>query len=95
MIASSCFSPCFVALKQVAAVNVAQRGLWSCCRRAKGRAIESRPRVGGLHSARDSGTDSRPNPRAALADGKTMTVAVKGTIPSGQRVDGTNFYDKQ
>src|SRR5260370_13051243 len=29
------------------------------------------------------------------ADGKTMTVAVKGTNPSGQRVTGTNFYDKQ
>ena len=29
------------------------------------------------------------------ADGKTMTVAVKGTNPSGQTVDGTNFYDKQ
>ena len=29
------------------------------------------------------------------ADGKTMTVAVKGTNPSGQAVDGTNFYDKQ
>ena len=29
------------------------------------------------------------------ANGKTMTVAVKGTNPSGQTVDGTNFYDKQ
>ena len=29
------------------------------------------------------------------ADGKTMTVAVKGTNPFGQTVDGTNFYDKQ
>jgi len=29
------------------------------------------------------------------ADGKTMTVAVKGTNPSGQTVTGTNFYDKQ
>jgi hypothetical protein len=29
------------------------------------------------------------------ADGKTMTVAVKGTNPSGQAVDGTNFYEKQ
>ncbi|PYT16057.1 MAG: hypothetical protein DMG59_11685 [Acidobacteria bacterium] len=29
------------------------------------------------------------------ADGKTMTVAVKGTNPSGQTVEGTAFYDKQ
>ena len=29
------------------------------------------------------------------ADGKTMTVAVKGTNPSGQTVDGINFYDNQ
>jgi hypothetical protein len=29
------------------------------------------------------------------ADGKTLTVAVKGTNPSGQTVDGTNYYDKQ
>jgi hypothetical protein len=29
------------------------------------------------------------------ANGKIMTVAVKGTNPSGQTVDGTNFYDKQ
>jgi hypothetical protein len=29
------------------------------------------------------------------ADGKTMTVAVKGTNPSGQTVYGTNFYDKR
>jgi len=29
------------------------------------------------------------------ANGKTMTVAVKGTNPSGQTVDGTNVYDKQ
>jgi hypothetical protein len=29
------------------------------------------------------------------ADGKTMTVAVKGTNPSGQTVEGTNFYQKQ
>ena len=26
---------------------------------------------------------------------KTMTVAVKGTNPSGQTVEGTNVYDKQ
>ena len=29
------------------------------------------------------------------ADGKTMTVAVKGTNPSGQTVEGTNYYEKQ
>jgi len=29
------------------------------------------------------------------ANGKTMTVAVKGTNASGQTVDGTNFYEKQ
>jgi hypothetical protein len=29
------------------------------------------------------------------SDGKTITVSVKGTNPSGQIVDGTNFYDKQ
>ena len=29
------------------------------------------------------------------ADGKTITVAVKGTNPSGQTVDGINYYDKQ
>ena len=29
------------------------------------------------------------------ADGKTMTVAVKGTNPAGQTVEGANFYDKQ
>jgi hypothetical protein len=29
------------------------------------------------------------------ANGKTMTVAVKGTNPFGQTADGTNFYDKQ
>jgi len=29
------------------------------------------------------------------ADGKTMTVAVKGTNPSGQTVEGANFYDKE
>jgi len=29
------------------------------------------------------------------ADGKTMTVAVKGTNPSGQTVEGTAFYDNQ
>jgi hypothetical protein len=30
-----------------------------------------------------------------MADGKTMTVAVKGTNPLGQKVEGTNFYEKQ
>ena len=29
------------------------------------------------------------------ADGKTMTVAVKGTNPAGQKVEGTNYYEKQ
>ncbi len=29
------------------------------------------------------------------ANGKTMTVVVKGTNPSGQTVDGTNYYEKQ
>jgi hypothetical protein len=29
------------------------------------------------------------------ANGKIMTVVVKGTNPSGQTVDGTNVYDKQ
>ena len=29
------------------------------------------------------------------ADGKTMTVTVKGTNLSGQNVDGANVYDKQ
>jgi hypothetical protein len=29
------------------------------------------------------------------ADGKTMTVTVKGTNPAGQNVDGSNVYDKQ
>ena len=28
-------------------------------------------------------------------DGKTMTVAVKGTNPAGQTVAGTNFYEKE
>jgi hypothetical protein len=29
------------------------------------------------------------------ADGKTMTVVVKGTNTSGQTVEGTNYYEKQ
>jgi hypothetical protein len=29
------------------------------------------------------------------ANGKTMTVVVRGTNPSGQTVDGTNYYEKQ
>jgi len=29
------------------------------------------------------------------ADGKSLTVAVQGTNPLGQNVDGTNIYDKQ
>ena len=29
------------------------------------------------------------------ADGKTMTVAVKGNNPAGQTVNGTNVYEKQ
>jgi hypothetical protein len=29
------------------------------------------------------------------ADGKTMTVAVKGTDPAGKPIEGTAFYEKQ